>query len=522
MATLEDYEKALRNAHNAGDTQSAAILAQAYKQARDAESSKEGTSALSRFGQGLIEPVEGLTQTVMHALPQDMKIPFTDVTPQQVARFGEQKRAEQEARNKAAGIETNIAGGVGNVLSPANLVLAARNPVVAGAIGGAISPTTEVNSEEYWPSKATQATTGAALGGIGGALSNVATGVIKGATPSDYAKQLMKEGVTLTPGQLIGGRANVIESKMESLPLVGDFISKARRKGIEEFNQAAINRALEPVGASTNKIGNEGIKEAGDILSAKYDEILPNLNYAPDVKFSKKLDAIASNLKDTQKADFIELLDKNNVRGNMSGEDFKISSSNIKSLAKDFQTSSDGWQRQLGKALSDAADEMQYSLERANPDFAKNIKNIDRGWASLSRIETAGQKDLAEGVFSPAQFSMALRQSDKSVRNRATARGTALLQDLSKAAQNVLPSKYPDSGTTGRLMMDAALAGSIPYEPHIAMALGAASLPYVNREATQYLMTQRPEVARKVADILRQGSKPIVAANPYLINETGE
>ena len=78
----------------------------------------------------------------------------------------------------------------------------------------------------------------------------------------------------------------------------------------------------------------------------------------------------------------------------------------------------------------------------------------------------------------------------------------------------MLPQKVPDSGTTER----AALLGAIGYgsqiEPHAALALGAASLPYlapVNRltNAIMDRLAQNPGPTRNaLAAVLRGASVP--------------
>ena len=70
------------------------------------------------------------------------------------------------------------------------------------------------------------------------------SGVIraKGTTGSQLAGKV-DEGIGLTPGQNAGGWLKSMEDKATSIPLVGDVINSARRRGLTEFNAAAIERA---------------------------------------------------------------------------------------------------------------------------------------------------------------------------------------------------------------------------------------------------------------------------------------
>ena len=110
-------------------------------------------------------------------------------------------------------------------------------------------------------------------------------------------------------------------------------------------------------------------------------------------------------------------------------------------------------------------------------------------------------------MFTPAQLAEGVRQMDKSVRKGAVARGNALMQDLSDAGVNVLPSKVPDSGTAGRLLTGGIIGGGAHYlSPELAIGAGSLALPYLPgaRQAMTTMMAKRPESAKLLAEQLRQ------------------
>ena len=354
--------------------------------------------------------------------------------------------------------------------------------------------------------------------GAGGVGSVAGYGAIKGLgrilnpQTGQHAQTLMSEGVTLTPGQILGGRFNTIESKLESLPIVGDAIAYSRRKGYEEFNKAAINRAVAPVGEKIDKIGNEGIAEAGNILSKKYDEVLPKITFKPDTEFANDLQNIntkVAQLPEQEQKAFSNILARINsqhgVSGELNGQAFKDIESEIGLEAKDFSGAASAYEKKLGNYLNELLTAYRDVLPRVNPDYASELSNINKGWANLARIETAGQKEMKEGLFTPNQLGQAVRQQDKTVRNRATARGEALLQDLSQAG-SILPSQYPNSGTTGRLALDALVAGTIPVTPTLAAGLGIGATPYLARKTTQAILAKRPELLRKAGRSISKGA----------------
>jgi len=124
-------------------------------------------------------------------------------------------------------------------------------------------------------------------------------------------------------------------------------------------------------------------------------------------------------------------------------------------------------------------------VRRSNPGQAKELAKNNKAWAELVRIERAALgAGNNSGVFTPAQYTAAVKAGANGVRKRSFARNEALGQEVSTAAGDVMPSKYADSGTAGRAALVAALpwlatggtaltGGAAP-----AAAVGALSLPY--------------------------------------------
>ena len=445
---------------------------------------------LMGVGNAVINPALGLGQ-------------LTGLVPDQYIQE-RQKRFEPLEKESAAYGAGKLGGEVAlSLMIPGGATL--RGAALGQAALGAAQPAQ--NLEE----RGINASIGAAGAGLGYGLAK-GVGRVFNPQTSEYAKTLMNEGVTLTPGQLLGNRANVFESKLESLPLIGDAIANARRKGYEEFNKAAINRAVAPVGEKVEKIGNEGIAEAGDILSRKYDELLPKITFLPDKQFVSDLQKIkskVSQLPEQEQKAFNNILTRiesqHGPLGFMDGRAFKDVESEIGTEAKDFSSATSAYERKLGNHLKELLTAYRDVLPRANPNYKSELSNINKGWANLTRIETAGQKELKEGVFSPSQLSQASRQLDESTRNRATARGQALLQDLAQAG-SILPSQYPNSGTAGRLALDALVAGTIPVTPTLAAGLSLGALPYLGRKTTQAVIAKRPESMRTIGDFLSRSA----------------
>ena len=130
------------------------------------------------------------------------------------------------------------------VINPNTLGKAAA--VGAGYLG--LQPTEEQGTEGL-KQRAIEAAKGAAGGVLGYGVAK-GTGRLLNPSVSPEVTMMQKAGITPTPGQIIGGPAKKAEEAARSIPILGDMITRAQRKGIEQFNRAAINRALNPVGKS--------------------------------------------------------------------------------------------------------------------------------------------------------------------------------------------------------------------------------------------------------------------------------
>src|SRR6185369_4258761 len=273
------------------------------------------------------------------------------------------------------------------------------------------------------------------------------------------------EGVSPTIGQTLGGWANKLEEKAQSLPIMGDMIAGARNKAKEQFNTAAINRAVAPIGVKIEETGQAGVTKAGNALSKAYDDALGSFKSVTFdntfmQKVAKDLDPLAANLVRPMREQFKTILHdvvgNRTTSGTLRAQKFRDADEHLGELIRDFSSSSVGSERQLGKAVQKLQELMRDQLERQHPEAGNALKAANEGWANLVRVEGASKlAKNSEGVFTPGMLNSAIQTADKSVRKRAVSRGEALMQDLGNAGQNVLGNKVPDSGTAGRLMLGA-------------------------------------------------------------------
>lgn len=400
--------------------------------------------------------------------------------------------------------------------------LLARTGIGAATGGafGALQPVTEGN---YWEEKAKQAGIGAAGGAL---LTPVMAGLARMVKPntSPAVKSLMAEGITPTPGQILGGAAKRMEEGATSIPILGDFIKGSQIRAAVEMNRAAINRSLAPVGEKLpmDASGRDAIRYAGNTLSAKYNAVIDKIGSKP--VDNAMLDDLSSlvNLVKTLPKDKSEQLQriidseiKDRIKdGRLTGEAIKAAESNLGEFSRGYGKSLDFDQRKLGTAVTEAQSILRSWLERVSPERAPELRAVNEGWANFMRVQRASTSLGAnEGVFSAAQLNNSVRALDSSRNKARFGKSEALMQDLSDKAKSVMGSTVPDSGTPYRAGNMAMLASAL-VEPGIPASAIAGGMLYTApmQKAIAQILTKRPEMFGPLAQGLRRLPGPASAA----------
>jgi hypothetical protein len=410
--------------------------------------------------------------------------------------------------------------------------------MLGGAASGALEPVFDAKNDDFWSKKGMQTATGAVGGAVVPAVVGGAARVISpnASLPTSQARQLMDAGVTPTPGQILGGGANRIEEAAQSVPLVGDSIKSARGRSVQDFNRAAVDQSLAPIGeklGADTPLGREAVSEMHDKVSAAYDRLLPQLKVQADQPFVSnmtQLRSMAQGLTPDMANKFDKTLRDVVVRkfspnGSMTGEGYKSVESELGKLSNDYSTSALASERELGGALKQAQAEMRDLLSRSNPQHAEELGRINQAFGNTLRVEgAAGRIGSDQGVFTPAQLLSSVRQMDPSMRKGAFARGEAPMQDLADAGKAVLGNKVPDSGTPFRSMAMAAPALGAMYLANPATAIGVATgglsamgaYTEPGQSLLASLLASRPSGANDVAALLRRNA-PIATTLPAIL-----
>ena len=360
-----------------------------------------------------------------------------------------------------------LAAAVPGAAAPTLGIRAAQGAAVGG-MAGALQPV-DPEIEEFWTEKGLQAGTGALAGGAIPPLARAAERVIS--PVGSRAMQLLRqEGITPTPGQILGPRISRLEESVASAPLVGDVVRGARMRALEDFNRGAINHALRPAGLALSRrteAGRRAIDEAWGMLNKSYDDVLDNIpNVRPDQVFAQEIDGLAQRaagrLGDKGQRAFDNAID--DVRSlpfmkqpqGFTGKEAKRAVSGLREDADRLTRNVDEDVAQAGALVREVRDAMSDLLKRnASPEQAAQLTGLDRAYAGFIPIKEAS-RNAREGVFTPFQYSQQIKKADAASGRTGFARGTALNQELAEAADQIIStsdSQLKDAGCAKRRRM---------------------------------------------------------------------
>lgn len=494
MATRDDIYKAIRNADAAGDTEAVQKLG-AYLATMPADVPVETVapvahdhSGVNGLILGVQKPIENIGKAAAGVMPGVVNA-VDDVG----VKLGFPRTADAAAGNEAARANNDRTGWqtVGNIIGTAPTLALPGGAAVQGAAQGALL--SDSNTAE---GVGIDTLAGGAFGKLGEAAMQGA-GKLLGPQIGKYTAQLRNADILATPGQFargakttLGNIAAGIEDKLTSYPIVGDMIQADRGKANDQFNRAVTNRVLKPLGKALPdaiETGHDAIKYAKNTVTDAYQAVLPKLSGAFDTTFGTRVQAIIkrADLRPEQQSQVADIVQRDlgkmfDASGNYTGKALGKVVDKLDKLAVGFKASQDTYTRDLGDAVGAIREQVLGLARRNSPAAAGDLKAAANAHAEMIRLERAAA-GTAEGVFMPGQYGAAVRQSDRTMRKGATARGEALAQDFSKAAQATLTSKVGDSGTFTRS------ATSNP----IAWTVGALAAPaYLTAKGARGLATR--------------------------------
>lgn len=302
---------------------------------------------------------------------------------------------------------------------------------------------------------------------------------------------LADAGVTLTPGQRMGGIVKNAEDLAQRAPILGPAISGARERGVQSLNRSVALQALQPVGQRlprSVKPGYDTVRYVDEALGKVYDDAYDAVpSVVADDQLANDLTRISQRSVDLPES--LGTLYDNIIgdrlarlrRGDLSGRDVKAMISELGGLQGQY-TQRGGAEGTLGDMLGETRRALTSLVGRTDPEAAAQIAKADEGWGIYKIMNRAASKaDARGGVFLPGQLTTAVRESGKRQGVNVVGRGDARLQQLSSAAQQVMPDAFGNPGTANAMALGAGGIGLIT-EPTTTIAVGTglttAATPY--------------------------------------------
>lgn len=388
-------------------------------------------------------------------------------------------------------------------LAPKSLVARAA---VTGGTQGALYGLGTANEGERVKGAVTGGMFGAGSGALlqagGNALARKAAEKV--ANPSK-ARILANAGVRLTPGDVLGGGFKRTEDALTSVPGAGDMIRARKIDGIKSFDRSVGNRVLSEIGQKVEPglTGRALMADVSDKVSAVYQRALEPVTVVPDATFVAN--AYASRKATSMTPELTAELDavlKNTVGPalgkTMTGPEWKVVDSDLATAIRDSQGGKAS-NKYLVDALKAVRKEWQGLLERTDASAFAQVKSADNATANLIRMRKAASSTgtaARDELFTGADLNRAVAAGES--RNYGT--GDALMQDLSDAAQAVLPQTVPDSGTAFRSLVQALTGAGIG-----SAGAGAVGVP------AEALTTAGAVALGANAAIMGLYSKPVIA-----------
>ena len=502
----------------------------------------QATPPSSGFLMGLKDPITGVAQLLPRALSGITSLGGTTPNPvsqffsEEAKRVDEMARAEEQAyqaqREAQGGTGFDVSRLGGNILNPVNFIPAARvaqlakargvstlgQAATAGAVGGAMQPA--VGEGTFGEQKTEQVVLGAVTGPIGEKVVS-GTGRVLNPLVSKAEQTMRNLGITPTTGQTLGGQFKTIEEFAQNLPLIGSSIENARQRVLFDFNKGVINKALQKVDDKlpAEVVGRDAIAYASDEVSKKYDDVLSKMSF--DLDFATTSNILGSlskakSLSSDQRQQITETLNDvvfGKFAGQkLDGQTYKGIESDLRKKASNYANSATASEREVGEALTDVLGVLKKELYFQNPKQTSKLRRIDSAYSDLSVINVAAANSGAEnGVFTPKQYSTAVRQQDQTRRKTSFAKGRAKGQEISDAAVQVL-------GDTARSTLEGRIAAStvgglgLLSQPQVGIPLALTVPPAYSQggqAAIDMLLRQRPELLQRVGGMLSQQSAPL-------------
>ena len=272
-------------------------------------------------------------------------------------------------------------------------------------------------------------------------------------------------GINLTPGQMTGGKG--LEQTLSGMPIVGPQIRARRNETLEQFNKAAFDEGLAPIGVQVTAPGQKGIGEAQQAVSEAYNEALGGVALLPDQEFAQQVRGKAySELGKVREIGPELQKEVDDIFARHASPDGTISGEGMQNALQDIQKlktaykADPRWGKRIAPQLDEISDGYSGLLERQFPENYEKFQNANEAYRNVSILEKAVDFGAEGDIFSPGNLRAATRQGTARFGGKkASARGERPFNELVMPALDTIPAKFDDVSLAGRLANPAVGAG---------------------------------------------------------------
>lgn len=431
-----------------------------------------------------------------------------------------QKSLQAEANPKSA-ILGNVSGGIIGALGGGAALGAGKavGALTPRALAGDAAFGSAFGAGEDNDNRLGGAALGAVAGAGGGAIGRGAMGAVGRAVGGVQgpARDLYQQGIRLTPGQIgeginqstpggstFGRFLKGREDRLSGYSGIGDAIGGAQTRGVQDFNRAAFREGVREVPPG---LGEEAVDYANDVVvPGAYGRALDSQQFTPDQQFTQGLSArmgeaqglpaLGEQTQYQLQRSIAPFIDETDT---ISGRNMQKMTQELQRRGARLDRSADADGPDAASILAAARDDIGGMVERQAPGVMDDFREANTIFRNTKILEDAvGRGMNTDGLFTPAQLGMAAKQNAKKYGGRYASQDRPFY-DLQRAAQNILPSKVPDSGTAGR---EAAGDGLLGTAKAFARNLRSPMYSDTAIDMINTIAFERPELLRSIGDVV--------------------
>lgn len=415
-----------------------------------------------------------------------------------------------------------------------------KNATIGGAYAagnafadqGSFAERTKAAGDAVLPGMAIGAAAPMLLNGMGAVKRGAQNAFRPKVLPEKSAGRVLQDiGVSTSPIARLGPTAKAAEDLGKRVPILGSAQRGYQGRQLEQLNRGVGLKALEPIGEGIPKNIKPGFDMVDYVdgrIGAQYDratDMVPRVTIDP--QFQQDFATIAARKADLSEGE-AKLFDSimrdrlNRLRGGeATGQTMKDIQSELRALQSEQARKGN---TTLASMIGGVRQSLMGTVARANPEAAAIIQNADKAWRRYSIMnDAAAAASNRGGVFLPSQLGTQVRADAKAQGTNMAGKGKGAMQEISTAANALIPDSYGNPGTADALLAGGGLTGAgygLATNPVATVgavgAVGAVSTPYFL--AGRKILEALPDNAgqAQVAAAMRQ-IEELAARDPKVI-----